>query len=203
MQNTTTFTMDKRQQHLRRRIAQHGFTIIELITVLGIISILAIVGLFAIPPFIIEGKVEPAAKELQRAMQRAKINAEGAGATPFAAVTTAQFANMLRNGSSVFTVTGTGTGSAATHSLRALGSGALAVAPATFTTAGDAYAITLSNVNNAACPNLAAVMQKSAPRITINGTVVQNLNAGVAYNGLTASETCTLLDANTFLFEAN
>lgn len=184
-------------------LMQKGFTIIELITVLGIISILAIVGLFAIPPFIIDGKVEPAGKELQRAFQRSKINAEGAGATPYAAVTTAQFANMLRNGASVFTVTGTGTGSAVTHSLRALGSGALTVAPATFTTAGDAQAITLTNVNSAACPNLAAVMQKSAPRISINGTVVQNLNTGVAYNGLTASTQCALQDGNTFLFESN
>jgi type IV pilus assembly protein PilA len=203
MQSAFTFSLNQRQQRFRRRAVQQGFTIIELIAVLGIISILAIVGLFAIPPFIIEGKVEPAAKELQRAMQRAKVNAEGAGATPYAAVTTAQFANMLRNGASVFTVTGAGAATGATHSLRALGSGALTVAPATFSVAGDAYGITLSNANSAACPNLAAVMQKSAPRITINGTVVQNLNAGAVYNGLTASEACAVLDGNTFLFEAN
>lgn len=188
---------------LARAASQRGFSIIELITVLGVISILSIIGLFAIPPFIIEGKVEPGAKELQRAMQRAKINSEGAGATPYTGVTSAQFATMLRNGASVFAVTGTGTSSAATHSLRAIGSGALVAAPATFTTAGDAYSVTLSNVNAAACPNLAAVMQKTAPRITINGTIVQNLAAGTVYNGLTASENCTLLDTNTFIFEAS
>jgi prepilin-type N-terminal cleavage/methylation domain-containing protein len=203
MKSSITALAIHRQGKIRLSSRQHGFTIIELITVLGIISILAIVGLFAIPPFIIEGKVEPAAKELQRALQRSKINSAGAGATPYAAVTTAQFANMLRNGASVFTVTGNGATSAVTHSLRALGSGALTVAPATFTAAGDAQAITMTNVNSAACPNLAAVMQKSAPRITINGTIVQNLNTGVVYNGLTASNVCDLLDANTFIFEAN
>lgn len=181
---------------------QGGFTLIELITVIAIISILAIVSLVAIPPFVIEGKVAPAAQELQRAMQRIKINAEGGGATPYSGINTAQVANLLRSGS-IFEVAGSASSATASHSLKLLGSGVLTAAPATFVTAGDAYAITVAEVNNAACPNLAATMQKSAAIITINGTVVQNLNTGIRYTGLTASTSCALLDANTFVFTAN
>jgi type IV pilus assembly protein PilA len=191
-----------RSAKLKQGNKQGGFTLIELITVIAIITILAIVSLVAIPPFVIEGKVAPAAQELQRAMQRIKINAEGGGATPFTGINTAQVANLLRNGS-IFEVAGSASAATASHSLKLLGSGVLSAAPATFVTAGDAYAITVSEVNNAACPNLAATMQKAAAIITINGTVVQNLNTGTRYTGLAASTACVLLDANTFVFISN
>jgi type IV pilus assembly protein PilA len=179
---------------------QAGFTLLELTAVIAIIAILAIASLIALPPLVISGKVGPAATEMLRGMQKMKINSEGAGATPFTSASTSSFANLMRNGST-FTVTGTGAAATVDNSLRLLGSSAVAVAPATLTTLGDAYSITLSNVSDAACPQLAASAQRGAEVITINGTSVKP--AGGQYNGAAAADACTLLDTNTFVFTAN
>ena len=86
---------------------QGGFTLLELTAVIAIIAILAIAALVALPPLVISGKVGPAATELLRGMQKMKINAEGAGPTPYSAASTSSFANLMRNGST-FSVAGTG-----------------------------------------------------------------------------------------------
>jgi type IV pilus assembly protein PilA len=184
---------------LARRSKQGGFTILELTTVIAIIAILSIVSLFALPPFIISGKVGPATNELLRGMQKMRINSEGAGLTPYAAVNTSTFANQMRGGS-VFTVTGVGAAATMNNSLRLLGTSVVTVAPGTLTVAGDSYVITAATVSDAACPGLAAAAQRGAERITINGTVVKA--AGGAYNGVAASGACSLLDTNTFTFQA-
>lgn len=179
---------------------QDGFTIVELLTVIAVITILAIVSIFAVPPLIISGKVGPSATELTRGMQKMRINSEGSGLAPYAAVTTSTLANQMRGGS-VFTVTGSGTTATLQHSLKLLGAGDVTVAPATLLTAGDAYAITVNTSSDAACPGLAASVQRSAEVITINGVSVKA--AGGKYNGAAASDACTLLDTNTFVFTAS
>lgn len=179
---------------------QAGFTLLELTAVIAIIAILAIASLIALPPLVISGKVGPAATEMLRGMQKMKINSEGGGATPFAAASSSGFANLMRNGST-FTVTGAGPAATLDNSLRLLGASAVTVAPATLTSLGDAYAITLSNVSDAACPQLAASVQRGAEVISINGTVVKA--AGGNYSGATAADACTQLDTNTFVFTAN
>ena len=179
---------------------QGGFTLLELTAVIAIIAILAIASLIALPPLVISGKVGPAATEMLRGMQKMKINSEGAGPTPFTAASTSSFANLMRNGST-FTVAGTGTAATLDASLRLLGSAATTVAPATLTSLGDSYAITMTNVSDAACPQLAASVQRGAEVITINGTSVKA--AGGNYNGAAAADACTLLDTNTFVFTSN
>lgn len=176
---------------------QSGFTIVELLVVIAIVTILAIGSIFAIGPTIISGKVQPAATELLRGMQKMRINSEGAGLTPYSGATTSVFANQMRGGNT-FTVTGVGAAATLRHSLAAFGTGAVTVAPATLTTAGDAYAVTIAGMSDSACPGLAASAQKMAEVITINGTSVKA--AGGTYNGSTASDACTLLDTNTFVF---
>ena len=180
--------------------AQGGFTLIELTAVIAIVAILSIVVLIGIPAVVISGKVGPAATEMMRGMQKMKINSEGAGATPFTTASTSGFANLMRNGST-FAVAGVGAASTLNNSLRFLGVSAVTVAPGTLTSLGDAYDITLSNVSDAACPQLAASVQRAADVITINGTVVKA--AGGNYIGSTAADACTLLDTNTFVFTAN
>lgn len=176
---------------------QSGFTIVELLVVIAIVTILSIGSIFAIGPTIISGKVQPAATELLRGMQKMRINSEGAGITPYTSATTSVFANQMRGGNT-FTVTGVGSAATLRHGLAAFRSGAVTVAPAALTTAGDAYAVTISGLSNSACPGLAASAQKVSEVITINGTTVKA--AGGTYDGSTASDACTLLDTNTFVF---
>lgn len=182
------------------RNKQGGFTLIELTTVIAIIGILAIAALNAISSYVISGKVGPGASEMLRGMQKMKINAEGGGATPYAAASTSGYANVMRNGG-VFSVIGTGAAATLDNSFRAIGASAVAVAPATIVSLGDAYSITLSNVNDAACPSLAGSVQRGAEIISINGTVVKP--AGGGYNGIAAADACTQFDTNTFVFTAN
>lgn len=178
---------------------QGGFTILELTTVIAVIAILSILSLFALPPFVISGKVGPATNELLRGMQKMRINSEGGGLTPYATANTSMFANLMRGGS-VFTVTGVGAAATLNNSMRLLGQSAVTVAPGTLTLLGDSYVVTATNVSDAACPQFAASAQRGAERITINGTVVKA--AGGNYNGVTATSACSLLDTNTYTFQA-
>lgn len=181
------------------RFKQAGFTLLELTTVIAIIAILAIVSLVALPPFIISGKVGPAATELTRGMQSMRVNTEGSGPTPYAAANTAMLANLMRNGS-IFSATGTGGAATLSSSLRLVSQSQVTVAPGTLTSTGDSYIISMSNVSDAACPSLAAAAQKASEIVTINGTVVKA--AGANYNGATAASACTLFDTNTFTFQS-
>ncbi|UUZ66287.1 prepilin-type N-terminal cleavage/methylation domain-containing protein (plasmid) [Polaromonas sp. P1-6] len=180
---------------------QGGFTILELTTVIAIIAILSILSLFALPPFVISGKVGPASNELLRGMQKMRINAEGAGMTPYATANTSTFANLMRGGS-VFTVTNVGAAATLNNSMRLLGTSVVTVAPGTMPAGvlGDSYVVTAANVSDAACPELAASAQRGAERITING--VQVKAPGGNYNGVAATAACTLLDTNTYTFQA-
>ena len=108
-------------------------------------------------------------------------------------------ANLMRGGS-IFTVTGSGPTATLQHGLAAFGAKQVTVGPGTLTTLGDAYNVTVINSSEAACPGLAASVQRSAEVITINGTSVKA--AGGKYNGAAAADACSLLDTNTFVFTA-
>jgi type IV pilus assembly protein PilA len=123
---------------------------------------------------------------------------ESMGATPYAAAT---FANLMRGGS-VFTVAGVGAAATMNNSMRLIGRSAVTVVPSAIGTApaNTAYTISVANVNDSACPGLAAAAQRGAEVITINTVVVKA--AGGVYNGVAAAAACTLLDTNTFTFQA-
>lgn len=178
---------------------QKGFTFIELTVVLLIIAVLALLSYPLVRAFLIEGRVKPTADDIVAAVTRVRANAEGTGSTPYLNVSTATFANTLRDRSVALSVIGVGAAATLEHRLGATGANVTA-APATITSAGDAFDVQLVTVNSAACPGFATSVQNNPEIITINGTVVKSIPAGVAYNGQNAQNACTPDDTNTFVF---
>ena len=182
---------------LRRH--QGGFTLIELVVVGLVIAVVALLSMPRINGFIIDRKVQPTATDLSEAVMRLRVNAEGAGPTPYASITTAALANTLRDRTTVLTVAGTGAAATLTHGLGATGA-TVVVAPATITSSGDSWTATLNNVNVAACPGLATALQNTSEIIRINNVVVKSVLANTVYNGQSAQNLCTDRDTNTFVF---
>lgn len=186
---------------IKKNGAQKGFTLVEMIIVMAITAILAIIGIPYLQNYIIQGKVEPTANDLRNgaAAMRKNFNV---GATPYStlgtgATATAVFANNLRGAATAMSVGGAGATATLSHGIGAAGS-AITIASSTLSTAGDSYTITMPTVNSAACPDMAAIMARTAEVITINGTSVKA--NGAAYDGGKASNLCTDGDTNTFVF---
>ena len=181
---------------------QRGFTLVELLIVLAIIAVIAIFGVPFARGIIIGGKTEPTASDISKVVTKMRANFAGQGNTPYnnlgaAAAATANFANTARGLTSALTITGAGATATIQHGLGATGS-QIAVAPATITTLGDSFTVSVPTVNEAACPGLAAQLTKAAEVIAINGTNVKAVGAN--YNGGTAQNVCTAGDTNTFVF---
>lgn len=178
-----------------------GFTLIEVAIVAAIVLISAIIGIPAINTYVIENKVPKVGQDLQRFVARVKVASQGLGNTPYADINNAQLVSGLR-GSSVITIAGSGTAAVVQHGLGAA-SGRVAVAPASIVSANDAFSLTLDQINGAACPGLAAVMQRVAERITINGRAVKQPEAGGdqgRFSVAATEEACHAGDVNTLVF---
>lgn len=176
---------------------QQGFSLIEVSIVTAIVLLLAIIGIPAIGGYVVENKVPKVGEELARFILQTKVNAANGVDTPYADIDTSNFANLVRD-SSVFSVSGI-------KVLHGLGSdGQVNVDPVD---SGAAFSITLSKVNNAACPSIASVMQRVSEKITISpsgGTAVVVKNGlSPAYNALTAESSCAQGDVNDFEFTAS
>ena len=189
---------------------QYGFSLIEISIVTTIMMLLAIVGVPAIQGYVVESKVPRVAEEIQRFVARLKVTTHGFGASPYATVDTTVLANALR-GSSVVSVTGNGSGAHIAHGLGGSGvsgRGVIKVAPYAVSGAptGSAFLLTLNDVNHAACPGLASVLQRIAEVVRISGvggpvTVKNSLQEPVAaYNPLLADAQCVQGDRNEFEF---
>jgi prepilin-type N-terminal cleavage/methylation domain-containing protein len=181
--------------------SQKGFTLVEMIIVMAITAILAIIGVPLIQSYITQGKVEPTANDLRNGVAAMRKNFSQ-GSAPYSglgsgAAATAVFANNLRGAATTMQVSGAGASATLQHTIGAAGS-QVTVASTTLATAGDAYTVTLPTVSASACPDMAAIMARTAEVITINGTTVKS-NAG-AYNGAAASNLCTDGDTNNFIF---
>jgi len=176
---------------------EQGFSLIEVSIVTAIVLLLAIIGIPAIGGYVVENKVPKVGEELVRFILQTKVNAPNGSTTPYAGIGTLNFANLVRE-SSIFSVSGADSSIRVTHGLGS--GGELTVAPQS---AGAAFAITLSNVNNAACPSIASVMQRVADTITVApdgeaAAVVKDETT--PYSALTTETQCSKGDANTFVF---
>lgn len=189
---------------------QSGFSLIEISIVTTIMMLLAIVGIPAIQGYVVESKVPRVAEELQRFVARLKVTTHGFGASPYAGVDTRVLANSLR-GSSVVAVSGEGAGTNVAHGLGGQGvsgRGVIRVAPYALSGApvGSAFLLTLNDVNHAACPGLASILQRISDVVTISGSggpvrVKDSLHEPVTpYNPLLADAQCLSGDRNIFEF---
>lgn len=182
------------------RLAQQGFSLIEVSIVTAIVLLLAIIGVPAIGGYVVENKVPKVGEELARFILQTKVNAPNGSTTPYAGIATSNFANLVRD-SSIFTVSGT---DAAVKVLHGLGSdGEVSVAEAQ---SGAAFSITLSRVHNAACPSIASVMQRVSDTMTVAAqgqAAVTIKDDSTHYSALAAESRCVKGDVNTFVFTAS
>jgi len=189
---------------------QRGFSLVEVSIVTAIVTLIAIAAIPSINAYVIESKVPKVGEELQRFIARAKVNAQGSGSAPYAGMSTMALANALRH-SSVLSVNGAGAASIVAHGLGGSGSagnGVVSVAPASVMggAAGSAFTLTLNNVNDAACPSLASILQRVSESISITGSggavVVKNalVVPAIAYSATLADAQCASGDRNTFVF---
>lgn len=198
------------QQRTRGFAAQRGFSLIEISIVTTLMMLIAIIGIPAIQGYVIENKVPRVAEEMQRFVARMKANTNGFGANPYLGIDSGALANALRS-SSVVSVTGFGARASVAHGLGGTGhSGrgvivvdSLAVAGGA---SGSAFSLTLNDVNQAACPALASILQRLAEVVTIAGAggpiMVKNTltEPNMPYNPMLADAQCVSGDRNTFVF---
>lgn len=182
---------------LLRRVS--GFTLGELLLVLVIIGVLAVIAFRSVQPIIISGRVEATATDTNNAVQRI-ISAANSGvaatAIDYSSITTATFAPFLTS-SNMFRVTA----GVINHRLSTGTTPTLVVAPAL---TNAAIQLTFAQVHDAACVDLASLLQTAAVIVKINSAAAavkdSTAAAPTAYNGVTAATQCTAGSANTLVF---
>lgn len=190
--------------------AQRGFSLIEISIVTTLMMLIAIIGIPAIQGYVIENKVPRVAEEMQRFVARMKANTNGFGATPYLGIDSGALANALRS-SSVVSVSGFGARASVAHGLGGTGHsgrGVISVEPQAVpgASSGSAFSLTLNDVNQAACPALASILQRLAEVVTIAGAsgpiMVKNAltEPNMPYNPMLADAQCVSGDRNTFVF---
>ena len=198
------------EQNARRFASQRGFSLIEISIVTTLMMLIAIIGIPAIQDYVIENKVPRVAEEMQRFVARMKANTNGFGANPYVGLDSGALANALRS-SSVVSVTGFGARATVAHGLGGTGHsgrGVIFVEPQAVAGAssGSAFSLTLNDVNQAACPALASILQRLAEVVTIAGAsgpvMVKNTltEPHMLYNPILADAQCVSGDRNTFVF---
>ena len=194
----------------RGLVAQRGFSLIEISIVTTLMMLIAIIGIPAIQGYVIENKVPRVAEEMQRFVARMKANTNGFGASPYLGLDSGALANALRT-SSVVSVTGFGPRASVAHGLGGTGHsgrGVISVEPQAVAggSSGSAFSLTLNDVNQAACPALASILQRLAEVVTIAGAsgpiMVKNTltEPNMPYNPVLADAQCVSGDRNTFVF---
>ena len=199
-----------RTKDVTKHRQQQGFSLIEVSIVTAIMMLIAIIGIPAIQAYVIENKVPRVAEEMQRFVARIKANTHGFGATPYQGIHNGTLASALR-GSSVISVSGEGATSNIAHGLGGSGvSGRGVVQIEAQSLAGfargSAFSMTFTDVNDAACPALASILQRVAEIVVISG---RNGSAQVKnatqippqpYNPILADAQCSAGDSNQFQF---
>ncbi len=204
------FSFDSPRQRRQGWVAQRGFSLIEISIVTTLMMLIAIIGIPAIQGYVIENKVPRVAEEMQRFVARMKANTNGFGATPYLGIDSGALANALRT-SSVVSVAGFGAQASVAHGLGGTGHsgrGVISVEPQAVpgASSGSAFSLTLNDVNQAACPALASILQRLAEVVTIAGAsgpiMVKNAltEPNMPYNPMLADAQCVSGDRNTFVF---
>lgn len=204
------FAFDAPRQRRQEWVAQRGFSLIEISIVTTLMMLIAIIGIPAIQGYVIENKVPRVAEEMQRFVARMKANTNGFGATPYSGIDSGALANALRS-SSVVSVAGFGARASVAHGLGGTGHsgrGVISVEPQAVpgASSGSAFSLTLNDVNQAACPALASILQRLAEVVTIAGAsgpiMVKNAltEPNMPYNPMLADAQCVSGDRNTFVF---
>ena len=182
-----------------------GFSLIEISIVTAIILLVAIIGVPAVTAYVVENKVPRVAEELQRFVLRLKVGAQGAGPTPYQDIRNTALAQVMRR-SGVLTVNGDDDSADVAHGLGGAGRNGAGVVTLVPASSGAAFTLTLNNVNEAACPSLASILQRSAESATISSprgnAVIKNAvtTPPVEYSAVQAQDLCDEGDTNTFSF---
>ncbi len=208
--NLLRLSFEAPRQRRQGWVAQRGFSLIEISIVTTLMMLIAIIGIPAIQGYVIENKVPRVAEEMQRFVARMKANTNGFGATPYLGIDSGALANALRT-SSVVSVAGFGARASVAHGLGGTGHsgrGVISVEPQAVpgASSGSAFSLTLNDVNQAACPALASILQRLAEVVTIAGAsgpiMVKNAltEPNMPYNPMLADAQCVSGDRNTFVF---
>src|SRR5690606_37399214 len=149
-----------------------------------IVLLLAIIGVPAIGSYVIENKVPKVGEELARFILQTKVKASTGSSQPYDGIDISNFATLVRD-SSIFTVSGTGASTKVLHGLGKDGEVSIDEDESR-----NGFQITLSKVNNAACPSIASVMQRVSDSITMvpddaAAVVVKDSSQNIHYSALT------------------
>lgn len=177
------------------RKRQRGFTIVELMIVIGIISLLAIAMMPVFKNIMVSINITPVAKDLtQFAMDTMRSAAQSEDGDPYTNLSQTLLANALershlsvRNGSVV---------------RHGLGGGDAGIV--TLGNSGTQFTLTASKMSSAACPDFITQMQVNAVKATLNGTTVKALddsnNTTTAYSVTKTQAACSKGDTNEAVF---
>lgn len=187
---------------------QQGFSLVEVSIVTALMILIAILGIPAIQGYVIENKVPRVAQDLQRFIARMKVSGIGANPSPYLAVSQRTLINGLRDAAAIHVQA---KDQSVVHGLGGAGQagkGTVSILPASLAggVEGSAFKLVLTNVNHAACPALAAVMQRMSVQVKIGGQgpgqEVKNSAAIPAreYDPILADAQCMPGDVNTFEF---
>lgn len=182
---------------LQRPIAQAGFSLVEVSIVMAIVLLLAVIAIPTVRSYVIESKVPKVGEELVRFVMHTRINAVHSSGAPYDSVANSSLANMLGE-SGILTVVGSGASAVVRHGLGKDGEVSVAQADS-----GTAFTLTLTNVNRAACPSIASMLQRLADTVTLTphgGAATAVKNSSKPYNALDTEKQCSSGDSNSFTF---
>lgn len=169
-----------------------------------IVTILSVWGFPKIKSMLVEGAIPSVAEAVQTFISRTKVMTADNGTTPYTGLSQITFARAVKGTSlQVGDIAGQGSGETVVrHGLGGGDAGTVLLA-----TTGATFSLTFAKVSDAACPGLAASLQRTVDSISINGKAVKTTGANnvltLAYIAGTASMSCVDGDENTFLFTIN
>ncbi|MGP5477572.1 type 4 pilus major pilin [Pseudomonas helleri] len=191
-------------KNLKQAKRQQGSYLIGVGIGILIVLLLSAWGIPKFNAYLVEGAIPSVSEEIQRFVSRVKVSSNGGGVAPYTGLTQDYFARSVK-GSSLSVGDIAGQGTAAVDVRHGLGGGDTGLV--TLTSTGPTFSLTFTNVSDAACPGLAANLQRSFDVITINKTAVKTTDASnvvtQGYVSGTAAAKCLDGDKNIFVFTVN